>query len=82
MTTHLASIASIAVHHWGPGPGPWILIPLLFWGTLLFFFLTRARHWGSPRRSGEAVLAERYARGEIDADEYASRLATLRKKGQ
>ncbi len=80
MTTHLASIA---VHHWGPGgPGLWILVPLLFWGTLLYFFVTRARRWGPSWRSGEAVLAERYARGEIDADEYASRLATLREKGR
>ena len=68
--------------HWGGSWWPWILFPLLFWGTLLYFFLTRARRWGPSWRSGEAVLAERYARGEIDADEYASRLATLREKGR
>ncbi|WP_245560335.1 MULTISPECIES: SHOCT domain-containing protein [Nocardia] len=35
---------------------------------------------GAPivRPSGEQVLAERFARGEIDADEYHQRLATLR----
>jgi putative membrane protein len=31
-----------------------------------------------PRRSAEAVLADRLARGEIDADEYRKRLAVLR----
>jgi len=28
-------------------------------------------------RSARAILAERYARGEIDADEYRERLANL-----
>ncbi len=33
---------------------------------------------GAARDSAEQVLAERYARGEIDAEEYRRRLATLR----
>jgi len=33
------------------------------------------------RESAEEVLRQRYARGEIDADEYARRLATLRQNG-
>jgi putative membrane protein len=79
MTTLLATIAT---HHWGYGPGLWILFPLLFWGTLIFFLVTRGRRFGPSWRSGEAVLAERYARGEIDADEYRNRLATLREQGR
>lgn len=38
-------------------------------------------HYGPPagsRSSAEQLLAERYARGEIDDDEYRRRLATLR----
>jgi putative membrane protein len=80
--------AIIAADHWGHGPGWWILIPLLFWGTIVFLLVTRFRHWrrfgpfGPSWRSGEAVLAERYARGEIDADEYRNRLTVLREQGQ
>ena len=75
-------LATIAIDHWGHGLGLWILFPLLFWGILLYFFVTRARRWGPSWRSGEAVLAERYARGEIDADEYRNRLAILREQGK
>lgn len=32
----------------------------------------------SPSDGAEQILAERYARGEIDEHEYATRLATLR----
>jgi len=86
MTTHLALIAA---DHWGHGPGWWFLIPLLFWSTLLFLLFTRVRHvrrfghpFGPSWRSGESVLAERYARGEIDADEYRDRLTVLREQGK
>jgi putative membrane protein len=34
----------------------------------------------SPRASAEAILAERYARGEIDDQEYQQRLGVLRAK--
>lgn len=35
-----------------------------------------------PQVSPEQVLAERYARGEIDAEEFRERLATLREADQ
>ncbi|MEU9318141.1 hypothetical protein [Streptomyces sp. NPDC048295] len=34
--------------------------------------------WGRPSRRAEDLLAERFARGEIDEDEYKRRLALLR----
>ncbi|MEU8660385.1 SHOCT domain-containing protein [Actinoplanes philippinensis] len=40
--------------------------------TALFAF----RPWAG--RSAERILADRFAHGEIDADEYRQRLATLR----
>jgi putative membrane protein len=83
MTTHLALIAA---DHWGHGPGWWFLIPLLFWGTLIFLLVTRVRRcggrFGQQWRSGESVLAERYAKGEIDAEEYRDRLTVLRERGK
>ena len=35
-----------------------------------------------PPPTAEQVLAERFARGEIDADEYRQRLDTLRQAGR
>ncbi|MFC9555289.1 hypothetical protein ACFTWF_31120 [Rhodococcus sp. NPDC056960] len=58
----------------------------LFWGLLIvgIILLIRYSHHlfpapptGSPH-SAEALLAERFARGEIDEQEYRSRLNILR----
>jgi putative membrane protein len=72
----------LATHHgyhdsWFP------LFPLLFLGLWLALFLTIGRRWRhgyGHGPSGESVLAERYARGEIDEAEYRSRRAVLRGK--
>ncbi len=67
----------------GGGPGPWFLFfPLLWIGLLIgaiFLFRGRRDRWQS--RSAEGVLAERYAKGEISADEYRERLGVLQRKG-
>ncbi len=69
-------------HAWGWGPGPWIgFFWLALWGAAIAFWVTRGRR-RQPWRSGESVLAERYARGEIDADEYSNRLRTLREQSR
>ena len=81
----------IASEHWNDyghhGPdGPWFpffpLVPILFIG--LWFVLLRTfgrRRWAhAGRHSGESVLAERFARGEIDEAEYRQRRAALRSK--
>jgi putative membrane protein len=82
MTTLLA--ATCNPDHWGCGrgwgPGPWIgLFWLALFGTLLALWLTRWRHRPAIRE-GEHVLAERYARGEIDEGEYRSRRDVLRNR--
>jgi putative membrane protein len=73
-------------HHHG-GPGWWLLFPICFgllWllviggGGYLLWRRTNAMRPASPSSTAEAVLAERYARGEIDEDEYRERLAVLR----
>jgi putative membrane protein len=65
--------------------GYWFLWPLipLFWFLLiaLFFIVVvrpRRSRWLDERRSGEAVLSERFARGEIDEAEYRRRRDVLR----
>jgi putative membrane protein len=60
---------------WWPGFG--LLWIVLIWGMVSFFFWRR-RSWGGPRASGEAVLGERYARGEITEEEYRERLGVLK----
>ena len=69
-------------HGWGPGP--WGLVFPLFWlavvGGLVVLF---RRRWGTDHiRSGRAVLAERYARGEISEEEYRTRAAVLNEKSR
>ena len=38
-------------------------------------------HTGAARTTPEQLLAERFARGELDEDEYRRRLAVLRQDG-
>jgi len=80
-------LTTLLAHHgqgWGDGPGPWFVFPLLFlalWIAVLAFVAFRFRRGGGPpwsRPGGESVLGERYARGEIDADEYRQRRDVLR----
>ena len=76
---------------WGYGLG--IAGMVLFWGLLIVAIVAAVRYLGrgrqerlpqeppapTPRPPGaEQVLAERFARGEIDADEYRQRLEILR----
>jgi putative membrane protein len=65
------------------GPGWWIFVPLFWiavWLVVVSFFWRRRRGWWArqSRVSGEAVLGERYARGEITDAEYRERLSVLR----
>ncbi|HYV01594.1 MAG TPA: SHOCT domain-containing protein [Actinomycetota bacterium] len=65
----------------GHAGGPWFLVFPLFWLAVIvtLAFLFRRRRWGHGHPSpGEAVLGERYARGEITEDEYRQRMAVLR----
>jgi putative membrane protein len=66
--------------HDGDAPGWWPVFPIgfgLFWLLVLgggFYLLSKRTKGGGAER----VLAERYARGEIDEEEYRERLAVLR----
>lgn len=75
-------------HHWGHGG--WFLAPLFWIGVwILIIVLVKGIFWRRHRRyhrhgwgwGGEndprSVLAGRYARGEIDEQEYRQRLAVL-----
>jgi len=81
-------------HDGGPYDAPawWPVFPItfgLFWVAVAVgvFYLLRRRMMtdaaataatSSPMSRARAVLAERFARGEIDEDEYHTRMAALR----
>jgi putative membrane protein len=75
--------------HDGWGPGAWIamvFVMLVFWTIVVGAIIAIVRsdhlhHHEHPRsriHDAERILAERFARGEIDADEYKQRSDLLR----
>ncbi|MFG2091756.1 SHOCT domain-containing protein [Spirillospora sp. NPDC048824] len=79
-------------HDGGDAPAFWPVFPItfgLFWLAVLAtgFYLIRRKMNGNaaaaaaaadPMAKAQSVLAERFARGEIDEDEYLMRISTLR----
>jgi putative membrane protein len=78
---------------WGQGVSGWgyalmSVSMVLFWGVVILGIVALVRYLirssqsaagaDVPRPTAEQVLAERFARGEIDEQEYQSRLAALR----
>ena len=72
----------------GPGWGGWLLMSLLmvvFWGAVIFGGIALWRALGRGDRtpqqpappSPERLLDERFARGEIDVEEYTRRRELL-----
>ena len=60
------------------------LVPLLLVGLWITVFFTVGRRWrrgDGYHPSATSVLAERYARGEIDEAEYRQRRSVLRAMG-
>lgn len=72
--------AQLATDHVHDGDWPWFpIFPLIFIAIWIAIILTFRRRWRQfPRQSGQSVLAERYARGEIDEVEYRKRREVLR----
>jgi putative membrane protein len=72
---------------WNDGWGWWLIMPLLmvaFWVAVVWVVVSLARGRPAPMAgeiarpvAPEQILAERYARGEIDDDEYHRRLDVL-----
>ena len=64
-----------------------LIVMVLFWAAVIYGIVALVRYAGRNRRpagdpgqppAAERLLAERFARGEIDEDEYRRRLAVLR----
>jgi putative membrane protein len=74
--TDMLTATSILADSWHGGHAWWPifwLLWLLLIGLLIFLFARRRGRGGNAK----AILAERYARGEISADEYRERLTNL-----
>lgn len=75
---------------YGGGWGGWIMMTvlmLLFWGGLLTAIVLAARAFGADNQArsrptvssrADELLSERFARGEIDEEEFRRRMTLLR----
>lgn len=75
----------------GNGVGAWIVMAVLmvvFWGGLISLVVWLVRRYPAPdtghhfpptHHDAERLLSERFARGEIDEDEFTSRRNALRR---
>ena len=83
--TNLTYMAYVWLYD-GPGFSFWWILPLFFGAIWLVFIglliwkLIWLRTWGrdGSRSDATALLRERFARGEINAEEYESRRQTLK----
>lgn len=70
--------------YWGNGDWNWTAwvamtaSMVLFWGLVAWVAVSVVRKPSDGPRSAEDVLADRFARGEIDDDEYRRRHDALR----
>ena len=63
---------------WGPGFGFGFIFMILFWGLIIFAIVaivkwisgTSANTGAPPTKTARKILDERYARGDIDKEEY------------
>jgi putative membrane protein len=69
----------------GHGGGPWFLLFPLLWIAVIVavIFAFRGgwrRHWYDGVAHAESILGERFAKGEITAEEYRERREALHRK--
>ena len=82
LRTRRRSEELVRVWGWHMGWWWWAMAPLMvaFWGALIWLAVTLVR--GSQRGGGtaeaERILAERYARGELEPEEYRRRRQDIR----
>jgi len=85
MNTLITTATTFADRWDGDRPDWWPIFPILWFliivgGIVTAVVVSRRHRAAAGPRAGEAVLAQRYAAGEIDEEEYAARLAVLRRR--
>jgi putative membrane protein len=77
----LAAIPLLAPDEdWGHGWWPlWLVVWATLIGTVAWLVLKRRDNRRDPFDGARALLAERYARGELSAEEYRARLDELQR---
>lgn len=87
MITQLSTLAVTAGDYWDGDDRPefWPIFPIAWFlivvgAIVAAVYVSRRRAATAGPRAGEARLAERFAVGEIDEEEYVARLAVLRRK--
>lgn len=82
MLTALSTVAA-AGPYWHEGGFPFFVVPafffLAFLAAFVVFGVLRRGSWRT-RSDARGVLADRFARGDIDAEEYRARLSELSRK--
>ncbi len=58
----------------------WLFVAFLFVGRGRRSYCDRGHHHWAADRSAEDLLADRFARGEIDEEEYNRRMVVLRRQ--
>jgi putative membrane protein len=76
VTTPLASVSDEHEHWWFVFPFFWLLWLGVIATVLYFVFRRKPRRWNGSDRA-KAILAERFARGEISGEEFRERLEQL-----
>lgn len=61
-------------HHWWP---IWAILWIAVIGALVWWFARRRDRRHDPLDRAREIIAERYARGELTAEEYRARLDGL-----
>lgn len=83
LTHTMLTAATAAGPYWHGGGAPFPVVPaflfLAFLVALVAFGVLRRGSWRA-RADARSVLADRFARGDIDAEEYRSRLSELSRK--
>jgi len=86
MITTIATAATTVADRWdGDRPDFWPIFPIMWFliivgAIVAAVVISRRNRDSAGPRAGEAVLAQRYAAGEIDEEEYTARLAVLRRR--
>ncbi|HET9423446.1 MAG TPA: SHOCT domain-containing protein [Nocardioides sp.] len=86
MITTIATAATTVADRWdGDRPDFWPIFPIMWFliiagAIVATVVISRRNRDAAGSRAGEAVLAQRYAAGEIDEEEYAARRAVLRRR--